>query len=159
MMLLILATLLLPPSATASNDLGLCARIGAQGQSLTPRASLPMSIERAVRFQLCTSDARPVADQVNVTLTIEPLTPAGSSSIAALDGIVTDRAGRFNMSYAAGVPVRELHLFSIDGRVVAAFLLERTPDSVEFSRTSIEGCAELLRKNLQDQGGSRDYPE
>jgi len=152
MTLFILATLLLLPRATPSGELALCARIGAQSQS---------PARRSVRFQLCTADGRPLAQQVNVALTVEPLTPGATSGIVAVEGITTDPVGRFSVAYAAGGwptgdSSRELHFFSIDGRVIAAFVLARGPDTVDFARAPDD--LSLLRKNLQDSGGGQDYP-
>jgi len=152
MTLFILATLLLLPSATPSDDLALCARIGAQSQSPATRGS----VRRDVRFQLCTADGRPLAQQISIGLSVEPLAPGASSGIVAVKGISTDPTGRFSVAYAGGAFSRELHFFSADGRVIAAFVLERGPDTVEFIRAPDD--LSVLRKNLQDQGGGRDYP-
>jgi hypothetical protein len=152
MTLFILATLLLLPSVTPSDDLALCARIGAQSQS---------PARRSVRFQLCTSDGHPLAQQLRIALSVEALTSGAASGIINVEGITTDRLGRFSLAYGGGgwrtgETSRELHFFSIDGRVIAAFVLERGPDTVEFTRAPDD--LSLLRKNLQDSGGGQDYP-
>jgi hypothetical protein len=164
MTLFILATLLLLPSATPSGDLAVGGRWGAKRQSPARRDSgseVRSAIRRNVRFQLCSSDGQPLAQQVNIALTVEPLTSGAASGIVAVEGITTDRTGRFSVAYAGGgwrtgETSRELHYFSIDGRVIAAFVLERGPETVEFTRAPDD--LSLLRKNLQDSGGDRDYP-
>ena len=137
--------LLLPYAAKQqylAADLDLCARIGAQNQA---DGQNQMSFRRDVRFQLCTARGEPIAAQLVLDLKIE----SGDAPILALHGIATDALGRFSITYGSGASAsRELYSFILDGRVIAAFLLDRRPDGVDFSRSKI----------LQDREVSQDYP-
>jgi hypothetical protein len=134
----LLALLLIPSATRAQNltgDLALCARIGVQSQ-----AAGQITFRRDVRFQLCTTDGRPVMSQVNLEIHVEGATARVIS---------TDTSGRFSISYGGGpMPSREIHTFLLDGEVIATFLVERSPLGLEFTRS----------KNLQDDLGGQDYP-
>jgi hypothetical protein len=138
----VLLALLLIPSATRApnltDDLALCARIGAQSQAVGQ-----ITFRRDVRFQLCTMDGRPLMGLVNLELHVD------GPGVLAVRNVSTDAAGRFSIAYGGGASQsRELHTFLLDGEVIAAFLVERGPAGLEFTRS----------KNLQDDIGGPDYP-
>lgn len=121
-----------------------------QGESLIfGRHSSPVfwGFNRDVVYQLCTEQGRPVSRRVRMDMIIEPLDGDFGRQARATREVTTDARGRFSATYGAGglqpgvawpegVVSQERHLFVYEGKVVAAFVVERSARNLRFSQES-----------------------
>jgi hypothetical protein len=104
----------------------------------TPDGSAP-EVVRSVRYQLCDASGYPLARIERIDVSVQSFSPAGAAGIIGISGFSTDPSGRFSITYGAGAASgRELHSFRLDGKVIAAFVVERAPGSVEVSRKNMQ---------------------